>query len=233
MCFSYSAVASSARSRTTTVRLLKYFSTRPARPRPRAWKRFITKARPTVASLTKRRSTSSWWLFSALAIAACNTFLTSCAMRRLEKVNSANADDAVLPRIALATRLSLRGLVRSPRIDAAASLSSRRRSAVCLPMSAPSRLLVAGVAVKGAGRREFAELVTDHVLGHQHRDEFVAVVDPEGQPDKLRKDRRPPRPRPDHLVAPGPTRLFRLFEQITIDKWSLPNRACHALPPSG
>src|SRR5216683_3234829 len=190
----------------------------------------MTKARPTVASLTNRRSTSSWWLFSALAIAACSTFLTSCAMRRREKVSSASADDALLPRIALATRLSLRGLVRKPRIDAAASVSSRRRSAAGLPMSAPSRLLVAGVAVKGPRRREFAELVTDHVLGHQHRDEFVAVVDPEGQADKLRKDRRPARPRSDHLVAPGPTRRLRFFEQITVNKRSLPNRACHALP---
>src|SRR6266849_3156145 len=41
MSLSYSAVASSARSRTMTVRLLKYFSTRPARPRPCAWKRVI------------------------------------------------------------------------------------------------------------------------------------------------------------------------------------------------
>src|SRR5579883_778381 len=48
---SYSSAAS-ARSRTMTVRLLKCFSTRAARPRPRAWNRFMPKARPTVASLT-------------------------------------------------------------------------------------------------------------------------------------------------------------------------------------
>ena len=96
-----------------------------------------------------------------------------------QKVNSASAADAVLPRIACATRLSLRGLVRRPRIDAAASLSSSRRSAAGLPMSAPSRLLVAGVPVEGPGRRELAELVPNHVLGDQHRDEFVPVIDAE------------------------------------------------------
>src|SRR5580658_787852 len=42
----------SSRSRTITVRLAKYFSTCAARPRPRAWKRFKVKARPTDASLT-------------------------------------------------------------------------------------------------------------------------------------------------------------------------------------
>src|SRR5947209_7029150 len=47
-----SSASSSARSRTITVRCAKCFSTRAERPRPRVWKRFITKARPTVASLT-------------------------------------------------------------------------------------------------------------------------------------------------------------------------------------
>src|SRR5215469_9865847 len=121
-------------------------------------------------------------------------------MRRREKLSSASAAEAVLPRIVWATRLSLRGLDRIPRIDAAASVSASRRSAAGLPMSAPSCLLVTGVAVEGAGRRELAELVPDHVLGNQHRDEFVAVIDTESEPDKLREDRRPPRPGADHLV---------------------------------
>src|SRR5438876_4208071 len=99
-------------------------------------------------------------------------------MRRRENVSSASADEAVLPRIAWATRLSLRGLVRKPRIEAAASVSSRRRSAAGLPMSASPRLFVAGVAVKGSGRGELPELVADHILGHQHGDEFVAVINP-------------------------------------------------------
>src|ERR1700760_899713 len=149
-------------------------------------------------------------------------------MRRREKVNSASAAAAVLPRMVWATRLSLRGLVRRPRIDAAASLSSSRRSAAGLPMSAPSRPLVAGVTVEGPGRGELAELVPDHVLGDQHRDEFVPVIDAKGEPDKLREDRRPARPGADHLVASRPARRLRLFEEIAVDKRPLPYRACQA-----
>src|SRR5438128_8275539 len=125
-------------------------------------------------------------------------------MRRREKVSSATAAAASLPRIVCATRFSLRGLVRSARKKAEASLSSSRRGAEGLPISSPlgpSGPLVASVAVEGAGRRELAEFVADHVLGHQHRDEFVPVIDAKGQPDELRKDRRPPRPGADHLVA--------------------------------
>src|SRR5260370_702639 len=98
--------------------------------------------------------------------------------------------------------------------------------------SAPARRLVAGMAVEGAGRRELAQFVADHVLGHQHRNEFVAVIDAKGQADELREDRRPPRPRPDHLVAPRTARLLRLFQQIAVDERTFPYRACHALPPS-
>src|SRR6516164_7821999 len=149
-------------------------------------------------------------------------------MRRRENASSASAAEAVLPRIVCATRLSLRGLVRRPRIDAAASLSASRRSAAGLPMSAPSRPLVAGVAVKGPGGCELAELVPDHVLGNQHREEFVPVIDAEGKPDKLRKDRRPARPGADHLVAARPTYLLCLSKEIAVDKRPLPYRPCQA-----
>ena len=47
------------------------------RPLARARKRFITKPLPTCASLTYKRSTSSEWLFSALAIADLRAFSTT------------------------------------------------------------------------------------------------------------------------------------------------------------
>src|SRR2546421_5741178 len=53
------------------------------------------------------------------------------------------------------------------------------------PSGCPFRPLIAGMAVKRAGRRELAELVADHVLGHQHRDEFMAVIDAKRQADEL------------------------------------------------
>src|SRR3989441_1047086 len=152
-------------------------------------------------------------------------------MRRREKVNSASALLASLPRIVCATRLSLRALMRSPRKKAEASVSSRRRSAVGLPISGPSRPLVAGVAIEGPGRRELAEFVADHIFGHQHRDEFVAVIDAEGQPDELREDGRPARPGADHLVATRGARLLGFLQQIAVDKGTFPYRAGHALSP--
>src|SRR6516162_1007293 len=147
-------------------------------------------------------------------------------MRRWEKVSSARAAAAALPRIVSATRLSLRGLVRRLRRQAWASVSSRRRGAVGLPISAPPRPLVARMTVKSSGRRELAELVTDHVLGDQHGDEFVAIIDAESKSDELRKDRRSTRPRPDHLIASGPARFLSLLEKVTVDKRPFPNGAC-------
>ena len=49
------------------------------------------------------------------------------------------------------------------------------------------RLLVSGVALERAGQGEFAELVTDHVLGHIHRHVLLAVVHGDGQTDEVRQ----------------------------------------------
>src|SRR6185312_12427271 len=87
----------------------------------------------------------------------------------------------------------------------------------------PLRLPVGGVAVEGPRRRELAEFVPDHMLGHQYRDEFVAVIDTEGEADELREDGRATRPGLDDLVAPGRARLFRLLQQIAVDERSLPH----------
>src|SRR5206468_9499322 len=150
---------------------------------------------------------------------------------RWEKLSSASAEAALLPRIVWATRLSLRGLVRSPRRHDCASASSRRRGAARLPISAPPRPLVPGVPVKGSGRRKLTELVTDHILGHQYRNELVTVINAESEADELRKNRRAARPRPDDLVASGTARFLRFLEEVTVDKRPLPNRACHPLSP--
>src|SRR6185503_7453260 len=91
----------------------------------------------------------------------------------------------------------------------------------------PLRLSVRRVAVEGARRRELAELVTDHFLGHLHRNVLVAVVDTEEKPDELRQDRRAAAPDPDHLVAARSARGFRLLEQIAVDERTFPNRTRH------
>src|SRR5262245_13149357 len=83
------------------------------------------------------------------------------------------------------------------------------------------------MAIEHARRRELPELVTDHLLGHQHRNVLLTVVDAEGQPDELRQDGRAPAPDPDHLVAARRARRLRLLEQIAVDERTFPNRTRH------
>ena len=78
------------------------------------------------------------------------------------------------------------------------------------------------MAVEDAGGREFAEFVADHVLGHQHGNEFLAVIDAKGQTDELREDGLTARPCLDDLVAPGGARLLRLLHQKDVDERTLP-----------
>src|SRR3984957_15405166 len=210
----------------------------PERPRPRAWKRFITSPLPTCACDTTRSSMSSWWLFSALAIADSRHLRTSRAMRLRENSRSASAVATFLPRMSCANRFSFCGLMRSMRATAMASVSASARSRFFLLMTKPlpaSRraagrrcrrggrcrtrsgarrtgafgLAVRRMAVERAGRRELTEFVADHFLGDDHRDVLLAVVDAEGETDELRQDGRAPRPDADHLVAAGRTRGIR------------------------
>src|SRR5271165_3407879 len=121
-------------------------------------------------------------------------------MRRLLKVSVATARSAGRLRIIAATRFSLRGLIRRLLTMHCASVSGRPRSCFGLLMSAAPRLLVRRMTGESAGWREFTELVADHVLVHLHRQEFVPVVDPEGQADELRQNGRTARPDLDDLV---------------------------------
>src|SRR5215212_4995446 len=118
-------------------------------------------------------------------MADCSTFFTSFAMRLGEKVSVASARSADCPRIDCATRLSLRGLTRMARPTARACVSDSTRLREGLPTIASFgladfRFPVAGVTVEDPRRRELAEFVADHVLGHHHGDMLVAVIDTEG-----------------------------------------------------
>src|SRR5271166_3000868 len=219
----------------------------PTRPRARGACRFMTSPLPTCACATTRSSTSRSWLFSALAIADSKHLRTSRAMRLRENSRSASAVATFLPRMSCAKRFSFCGLIRRLRLIALASLSDSARSRFfllidVLPDSrraarrrgrgrrrrtfasrSPSTagalgLPVRRVAIERAGRRELAELVTDHLLVDRDRDVLLPVVDAEGQPDELRQDGRTARPYANHLVASGRTRSIRLLQQITVDK---------------
>src|SRR6266545_4330821 len=182
-----------------------------------------------------RSSTSRSWLFSALAIADSRHLRTSRAMRLRENSRSASAAATFLPRISAASRLSFCGETRSMRATAFASFSPSRRSRARLLIagslaSHALRLAVGRVAVEGARRRELAELVADHLLGDQHRNVLLPVVDAERQADELRQDGRAPAPDLDHLVATGPPRLLRLLQEVAVDERTFPNRTRHSGP---
>src|ERR1700689_363695 len=83
------------------------------------------------------------------------------------------------------------------------------------------------MAVKGAGRREFAELVADHLFRHEHRNVLVPVVDPERQTHELRQNRRAPAPDLNDVGATGSPRDASLLEHITVDERTLPYRSRH------
>ena len=50
------------------------------------------------------------------------------------------------------------------------------------------------VSAEDTGGSKFAELVADHVFGYIHGDEFVAVVDSDGEADEVRGDHGSARP---------------------------------------
>src|SRR5688572_367298 len=109
---------------------------------------------------------------------------------------------------------------RSPRWSCARAES--------LPCSCfPLRLAVGAVAGEAARRRELAELVADHVLGHQHGQELLAVVHAKRQTHELRQDGGAPRPGLDHFIAARTTRSFRLLQEVAINERAFPNRASH------
>src|SRR3954449_6942231 len=87
------------------------------------------------------------------------------------------------------------------------------------------------MTVESARRRELAELVTHHFLGHLHRNVLVTVVDTEQQSDDLRQNRRAAAPDPDHLVPTRSARGLCLLEQIAVDERTFPNRTCHVRGP--
>src|SRR5882762_9972919 len=92
-------------------------------------------------------------------------------------------------------------------------------------------LLVAGVAVEGAGGSELAQLVADHVLGHEHGDELAPVVHREGVPHQVGKDGRAARPRLHHLLLALPVHVLHLLDQVAVDERTLLDRTCHQRTP--
>src|SRR5262245_18249905 len=105
-------------------------------------------------------------LCSALAMADSSAFLTIPAAFLGEKVRLLRAWSTFLPRTRSATRRPLSTDRRTPRTIAWVSIVA----------TLLLRLLVGRVTLEGAGQRELAELVSDHLVGHVHRHVLLAVV---------------------------------------------------------
>src|SRR5215510_2700279 len=117
--------------------------------------------------------------------------------------------------------------MRSVRNTARASFPACFGGALGLLISLPLGLLVGAMAEIVPRRREFAELVADHVLAHQHGRELLAVVNLEREADELRHDGGAARPRLDGLAAAAAGGLLGLGQQITVDERAFPDRTRH------
>src|SRR5574343_573749 len=91
-------------------------------------------------------------------------------------------------------------------------------------------LLAGGVTLERPGQRKLAELVTDHILGDEHRDMLPAIVDRDRQADELGEDRRTTRPGLDRALVIGGANGLDLVDQVRINKRALFERTSHFLP---
>jgi len=75
-----------------------------------------------------------------------------------------------------------------------------------------------GVAFERARGRKLAQLVTNHLLGHIHGNEFLPVVHRDGVANHVRHDRRAPRPRLHDFLFVSRVQSFDLFAQVAVNK---------------
>src|SRR3954447_16178615 len=136
------------------------------------------------------------------------------------------------------SRLSRRALTRLRSIVLISRLSrlcscccGLLRTWVAAASAATALPVVLDVSAVGAGRRELAELVTDHRVGHEHRDVLATVVHRDRVADHGRHDHRATRPRLDHVVRALVVLAVHLLDQVVVDEGTLLQAARHVLAP--
>ena len=85
------------------------------------------------------------------------------------------------------------------------------------------------MTLEHAGRREFAELVPNHVLGHEQLREILAVVDHERVADKIGHNRAVARPGLDRFAVASALLLFDLPQQPNVHIRTFFNRTSHSV----
>src|SRR3954453_16448060 len=99
--------------------------------------------------------------------------------------------------------------------------------------SAATRSLLSGVEPERAGRRELAELVTDHRLRDVDGHVLAPVVHGDGVAHHLRDDRGAARPRLDDALLVGRVEVVHLLEQVAVHERTLLEAAGHGRLPPG
>src|SRR5262245_13610132 len=97
--------------------------------------------------------------------------------------------------------------------------------------SATRPLLLPGVELERPRGAELTELVTDHRLGHVHRDVLAPVVDGDRVTDHVGDDRGATRPGLDDPALAGRVLGVDLLEQMLVDERTLLETARHAFLP--
>src|SRR5262245_30277203 len=168
------------------------------------------------ASETTRSSGSRAPRSSALPIALLRTDSTSRAPRFGANRRSWSASSALLPRMRSANGRTFRAdmsaylWVARYSIDSSLLRAGRGRRGRRLG-------LAAGVSLERPGRGKLAQLVSDHVLGHVHLEERLAVVHQERHPDEVRVNGAVARPRLDRVAVAAGLRLLDLGGDLRVD----------------
>src|SRR5215469_6851653 len=201
--------------------------------------RFMRGPSLTYASETTNSSTSTSSNCScALAIAECRTFSTAGAIRLLVARSVLMAAPAFRPRIRSTTSRAFCGEIRMYRASAFASMSalSFQQSAFRFPFSRRLggllRRRLHRMSLECPRGRKFAQLVSHHVFGNVHRNEFLAVMYRDGVPDELGQNRRTARPGAHYLLLVGRAEHRQLGFQMRVGERSLLNRSPHSLTSS-
>src|SRR5438046_2700291 len=156
-----------------------------------------------------------------------SSFSRSFAEDFFVKRRICSASSTFLPRTRSATRRTFCGdAFRYFRVALASIVVSAlclRRGCRCRSAGRPGGLLdlLAAVTFEHAGQREFAELVTDHVLGDVDRDELLPVVYGQGVADHLRNDRGAARPGLDDLLLALAIHRFDFLLEVLVDERAL------------
>src|SRR5579862_8743678 len=197
-----------------TVMWLVRLRTRYPRPWARGRKRLSVGPSSTQARRTHSMPRSARPpLAPALAIALASTLPTGSLADCGAKASTACAWSAGNPRIRSTTRRAFRGVTRTYRAFARASII-----VVLLSATAPVVLDVTAESPRG---RELAKLVAHHRLGDEHRDVLATVVDGDRVPEHGRDDHRTPGPRPDDRFGSPVVLHVHLLHQVVVHEGAL------------